>query len=140
MAESTGLMADSYVFTHFTRRVVVVVSAGSCGFVRSVRDAAAKYAQIGRLCAMLGIAAYSLNEMKGRVGAGRTRARYATRFLQPTLLRASPETPACFALRLSQSQPSLLAFVNILARGSQCYWPRTTPGFYGAARVILVMT
>ena len=106
MAESTGLMADLYVFTHFTRRVIIIILAGSCGFVRSVRDAAAKYAQIGRLCAMLGIAAYSLNEMKGRVGAGRTRARYATRFLQPSLLRASPETPSCFALRLSQSSVS----------------------------------
>ena len=107
MAESTGLMADLYVFTHFTRRVIIIILAGSCGFVRSVRDAAAKYAQIGRLCAMLGIAAYSLNEMKGRVGAGRTRARYATRFLQPSLLRASPETPSCFAFRLAHDNVGL---------------------------------
>jgi hypothetical protein len=54
MAESIGFMADLYVFTHFTRRVIVIVSAGSCGFVRSVRDVAAKYAQNGRLCAVLG--------------------------------------------------------------------------------------
>ncbi len=32
------------------------------------------------------------------------------------------------------------AFVNVLARGSQCYKPRSTPGFYGAAGVILAMT
>ena len=90
MAESTGFMADLCGFSHFTRRVIVIVSAGSCGFVRSVRDAAAKYAQIGRLCAMLGIAAYSLNEMKGRVGAGRTRPADADRSYSPPCSGQAP--------------------------------------------------
>ncbi len=72
--------------------------------MQSVRNAAANIRKTGGFVQYLAIAAYSLNEMKGRVGAGRTRARYATRFLQPTLLRASPETPSCFALRLSQEK------------------------------------
>ena len=72
--------------------------------MRSVRDAAANIRKTGGFVQCLAIAAYSLNAMKGRVGAGRTRARYATRFLQPSLLRARPENPeSCFALRLSQA-------------------------------------
>ena len=42
----------------------------------------------------------------------------ATRFLQPSLLRASPETPeSCFALRLSQESLSNRNMAVILA----CY-------------------
>ncbi len=48
---------------------------------------------MGGFVQYLAIAACSLNEMKGRVGAGRTRSADADQFLQPTLLRASPETP-----------------------------------------------
>ena len=93
MADPTGFMADLCGFSQGSSRLVIIVSAGYCGFVWSVRDAAANIRKTGGFVQYLAIAAYSLNEMKGRVGAGRTRARYATRFLQPSLLRASPETP-----------------------------------------------
>ena len=93
MAEPIGFMADLCGFTHFIRRVIAIILTDSCGFVRSVRDVAATIRKLGCFVQCLAIAAYSLNAMKGRVGAGRTRARYATRFLQPSLLRASPEPP-----------------------------------------------
>ena len=93
MADPTGFMADLCGFSQGSCRLVIIVSAGYCGFVWSVRDVTATIRNMGGFVQCLAIAACSLNEMKGRVGAGRTRARYATRFPQPTLLRASPETP-----------------------------------------------
>ena len=119
MAEPTGFMADLCVFSHFIRRVIGIILADSCGFVQSVRDVAANIRGMGGFVQCLAIAAYSLNAMKGRVGAGRTRARYATRFLQPTLLRASPETPFCFALRLSQSLASSAQVGGLAAHPAQ---------------------
>ena len=118
MAESTGLMADLFIFSHFLRRVIVIVSAGSCEFMRSVRDVAANIRGMGGFVQCLAIAVCSLNAMKGRVGAGRTRPADADQFLQPSLLRASPETPSCFALRLSQSLAS--SDIIHLTSGSAC--------------------
>ena len=47
MAEPTGFMADLCGFSHFIRRVIGIILADSCGFVRSVRDAAANIRKAG---------------------------------------------------------------------------------------------
>ena len=67
---------------------------------------------------MMGKSWSPLRELLGRVGAGRTRPADADQFLQPSLLRASPETPSCFALRLSQSLAS--SDIIHLTSGSAC--------------------
>lgn len=68
MSGSTGFMAGLCGFSHFIHRVIAIISAGSYGLVRSVRDVAADIRGMGGFVQRLAIAACSLNAMKGRVG------------------------------------------------------------------------
>ena len=68
MSGSTGFMPGLCGFSQVSRRVVAVISAGSFGFVQSVRDVTANVRGMGGFVQSLAIAAYSLNAMKGRVG------------------------------------------------------------------------
>jgi hypothetical protein len=66
-AESTGFIADLCVFSHFIRRVIAFILPDSCGFALSVRDVVVNIRKMGGIVQCLAIAAYSLNEMRGRV-------------------------------------------------------------------------
>ncbi len=68
MSGPTDFMPGLCGFSQVSRRVIAVISAGSFGFVQSVRDVAANIRKMGGFVQCLASLACSPNAMKGRVG------------------------------------------------------------------------